>query len=446
LHQASVSADLRRRAVVILARVDGRGAHAARLLATAAPFVRELVLGTLRWQGTVDSLLAPHLRTAIDRLDPEVRSALRLGLYEAKRLDTPTPVAVAEAVRVAKALVPRAAGLVNAVLRRAVSESWPDPADDRVAAECRLSHPAWLVARWRRLFGEARLEALLLADQQPAPLTLLAATCDRAELERDGCVLADHPFVPGMLIVTGGAEAAVRALREGRAYAMDPTAALVARLLPRTEGQVVDLTAAPGGKSLVLAWERSAARHLAADRNLGRVAMMRRTLGRTPRPPWVIVSDAAQPPLRPGSCTGVLLDAPCSGTGTLRRHPEIRWRLREADLEALVELQRRLAASAADLLPPGGHLLYATCSLEPEENGGVVASLGLEPLPLAAALPAGVPAVELASGGVTILPGSAADGFTVHLLRRPARTAAGRGSVGLSGAGEEPGGDAGGCP
>ncbi|MGE5237020.1 MAG: RsmB/NOP family class I SAM-dependent RNA methyltransferase [Acidobacteriota bacterium] len=419
MHPASISPDPRRQAAVILARVEGRGAHAARLLAEAPPFVRELVLGTLRWQGTVDTLLAPHLHTSIECLDAEVRSVLRLGVYEAKRLDTPVPVAVAEAVRVAKLLLPRAAGLVNAVLRRAAGESWPDPGDPSVPAERRLSHPAWLVARWRKLFGEARLEATLLADQQPAPMTVLAAASNREELERSGCVLVAHPVVPGVLVVAEGSERVVRALREGRAYAMDPTAVLVARLLPVGRGVVADLAAAPGGKSLVLAWEGGGARRLAADRNIGRVAMMRRTLGRTPEPPWVAAADAARPPLRPGSCSGVLLDAPCSGTGTLRRHPEIRWRLRAADLAGLAELQRRLAASAADLLAPGGHLLYATCSLEPEENGEVIASLGLESVPLAGALPAGTPAVELPSGGVAILPGATSDGFTVHLLRRP---------------------------
>jgi len=124
--------------------------------------------------------------------------------------------------------------------------------------------------------------------------------------------------------------------------------------------------------------------------------------------------------MRPASCAAVLLDAPCSGTGTLRRHPEIRWRVAPADLPALAATQRRLAAAAAALLAPAGVLVYATCSLEPEENAEVVAGLGLEVLRIGTLLPDGVTRIELAGGGAVIVPGADGDGFTVHALRRPA--------------------------
>jgi 16S rRNA (cytosine967-C5)-methyltransferase len=198
---------------------------------------------------------------------------------------------------------------------------------------------------------------------------------------------------------------------------MDAHAVLVARLLPETAGRVVEIAAAPGGKSLVLAAERDS-RHLALDRHLGRVAMMRANLAAVPSPPLVAAADGAAPPLAPGSCAAVLLDAPCSGTGTLRRHPEIRWRLSAADLAGLAAAQRRLVAAAAALLAPGGWLLYATCSLEPEENAEVVAGLGLELGAPCDLLPAGVARVELPGGGVVILPTGEGDGFTAHLLRR----------------------------
>jgi 16S rRNA (cytosine967-C5)-methyltransferase len=402
--------------VVTLARVEGRGAHAARLLGEAVPAQRELVLGVLRWQLTLDHLLSRHLRQPLANLDEQVRAALRVGLYEARRMRTPTPVAVAEAVRVTKSLAPRAAGLVNAVLRRAVAEPWPDPADGAVPLSLRTSHPEWLVRRWVGLLGEAGATAALLADQEPAPLCLLAAVTSRERLSAAGCDLADHPIVPGVLVVGSGAEAAVAALKAGQTYAIDPAAAAVARLLPAFDGLVVDLAAAPGGKSLVLASERPGIGLVATDRNLGRLLLMRRNLRRLERGSRLVVADASGPPLRPRRFGFVLLDAPCSGTGTLRRHPEIRWRLDPSDLGPLATAQRRLAEAAAALLVPGGTLLYATCSLEPEENAAVLAELGLEPLPVATELDVR----RLPSGGVVIPPGLAGDGFTVHLLRRGA--------------------------
>jgi 16S rRNA (cytosine967-C5)-methyltransferase len=329
---------------------------------------------------------------------------------------TPAPVAVMEAVRVAKALAPRAGGLVNAVLRRTIEERWPDPRDPAVPLPLRLSHPEWLVRRWVALLGEEEAAAALAADQEPAPLCLLAAVSDRERLAAVGCELNPHPLVPGVLVVAGRAEAAVAALRAGMAYAVDPAAVVVARLLPEAAGLTVDLAAAPGGKSLVLASERPGTSLLATDRSLRRTLLMRGNLELVNRGRSVVVADALEAPLRPGSCQAVLLDAPCSGTGTLRRHPEIRWRLQPADLAGLAAGQRRLAEAASALLAPGGVLLYATCSLEPEENAAVVAGLDMEVLP-----PAPAPLFRaLPSGGVVIRPGAVGDGFTVHLLRRRA--------------------------
>jgi 16S rRNA (cytosine967-C5)-methyltransferase len=402
--------------VIALARVEGRGAHAARLLTGAVPAERELVLGVLRWQLTLDHLLAHYLRQPLAALDEQLRAVLRVGLYEARRMRTPMPVAVAEAVRVAKALAPRAAGLVNAVLRRAVEEPWPDPGDAGVPLSLRTSHPDWLVRRWVELLGESDAAEALAADQEPAPLCLLEAVSDHEGLAAAGCELRPHPRVPGVLVVTGGAEVAAAALRAGKAYAIDPAAVAVARLLPPAGGLTVDLAAAPGGKSLVLASERPGIRLLAADRSLGRARLMRSNLALLEAVPGLVVADALAAPLRPGSCQAVLLDAPCSGTGTLRRHPEIRWRLKPADLAQLAGAQRRLAEAAAALLAPRGVLLYATCSLEPDENAGVLAGLSLEALPIAPELPFR----KLLGGGVVIPPSAAGDGFTVHLLRRKA--------------------------
>jgi len=417
LPPANASSDARLAAARVLGRVEARGAHAARLLSEAAPLTRELVLGSLRWQATLDALLEPACHRPLAAFDPAVRVVLRLGLYEALRLDTPVPIAVAEAVRVVKVVAPRAAGLVNAVLRRAVEATWPEPGDERLPLALRTSHPGWLVARWCALLGDAGARAALAADQQPAPLALYAAAEEIEALRRAGGVIEPHPTVAGCWLVRAGAEHAVAAVRAGRAYAMDPTAVAVARLVPPAGGVIADLAAAPGGKSLVLRHERPAARHLALDRHTGRVALLRRNLG---APGGIVAGDAVAPPLRPASCAAVLLDAPCSGTGTLRRHPEIRWRLQAADLPGLAAVQRRLAAAAAALLAPGAVLIYATCSLEPEENAAIVEELGLEVVPVAPLLPGGMARVELASGGMVIPPTADGDGFTVHALRRPA--------------------------
>jgi 16S rRNA (cytosine967-C5)-methyltransferase len=417
LPSASSSPDPRVRAATVLARVDAGEAFAARLLGDAGPAVREMVLGTLRWQRTLDWLIARFLKGSSTSLEPAVRAVLRLGLYEARRLDTPVPVAVAEAVRVAKQLAPRAAGLVNAVLRRAVVAPWPEGDDAKVPLGVRFSHPDWLVNRWRRLLGEEAARLALAANQEPAPLCLLDAASDPGALAAAGCTLEPHPWAAGVSVVRAGAAEAVAALVAGQAYAMDPAAAVVARLLPVPPGaQVVDLAAAPGGKALLLCRERDL-QVLALDRHLGRTVLMRANLARVADRSLPVAGDAARPPLRPGGCGAVLLDAPCSGTGTLRRHPEARWRLGEPRLGELAALQRELLAAAARLLRPDGLLLYSTCSIEPEENAGVVATSGLAAVPLGPLLPPGVPRVELPGGGVVIPPNADSDGFTAHLLR-----------------------------
>ncbi len=415
----SASTDPRQRAAGVLARVDSAGAYAARLLGDAPPLTRELVLGTLRWQRTIDHLLTPYLHRSLSALDPQVRAVLRLGVYEAQRLSTPPPVAVAEAVRVAKATCRPAAALVNAVLRKAAHAAWPETADRSLALGLRLSHPDWMVERWRGLFGEALLVTALAADQEPAPLSVLAAGDTEQRLRAAGCELVPHPWSRAVRVVTGNAAAAVRIVAEGGGYALDPTAALVARLAPWVAGiRVLDLNAAPGGKLLVLDAHSEGLVLVGADRHLGRVVRLRRTLAARGSGAAVLVADATAPPFVSGRCGLVVVDAPCSGTGTLRRHPEIRWRLRAEDLPGLAAAQRRILAGAVGLVAPGGHLLYATCSLEPEENEQVVVGLALEPVPLASALPPGLAFVRRPSGGVVIPPSAWGDGFSVHLFRR----------------------------
>ncbi len=367
----------------------------------------------------LDRLLAPHLRQPAMTLDPEIRAALRVGLYEALRMDTPVPVAVAEAVRVARAVVPAAAGLVNAVLRRAVAGGWFE--DDDAPLWLRHSHPQWLVERWGAWLSADQIEAVLHANQQPAPMYLLASVSPLEDLADEGCVMSPHPYVPGVLQVVHNAAAVAAWLKRGRGYAIDPHAVAVARLLPEVEGPTADWAAAPGGKSLVLGSERPGGWRVALDRHLGRVIAMRETLRLhtfAAQPP-VVAADGLLAPFKPGSFAAILLDAPCSGTGTLRRHPEIRWRLALNDLTAFQSLQRQLLDAAAAAVRPGGYVLYATCSLEPEENSQVIGGAPMEVVPLAPERLRDLPAYRLPSGGTAILPGEWGDGFTAHLLRRP---------------------------
>lgn len=400
--------------------MEARGAHAARLLGDASPFLRELVLGVLRWQLVLDHLLEPHVRQPAGTLDPEIRAALRAGLYEALRMETPAAVAVAEAVRVSRTLVPAAAGLVNAVLRRAVAGGWLD--DVNAPLWLRYSHPQWLVERWAGWLSTGQIQAVLSSNQQPAPMYLLAAVSPAEELAGEKCETSPHPYVPGVLRVVRNSSTVAAWLKRGRGYAIDPHAVAVARLLPEVNGAIADWAAAPGGKSLVLGSERPGAWRLALDRHLGRLFALRETLHHHlgANAPRVVGGDGTVPSVRPGSLTAVLLDAPCSGTGTLRRHPEIRWRLTLHQLERLATLQRQLLVAAAAAVRPNGYVLYATCSLEPEENAQVVAGVALEVVPIVAAQVQGLPVYHLPSGGVAILPGEWGDGFTVHLLRRPA--------------------------
>lgn len=416
LPAVSGSPDARLQAAGILLRVDRDRAHAARLLGAALPLTRELVLGSLRWQGTLDLLLSRHLRQPLRRLEPPLRAVLRIGLFEAQQLDTPVPVAVSEAVRVAGRMHRRGAGLVNAVLRRAAAERWPDPDDETLPLSERFAHPDWLVHRWQRLLGEELCRRALESDQRPAPLALYAPASDPAELSALGVSVGPHPYVDGSVTVEGGADRAVAAIRSGRAYAMDPHAVLVARMLPEQARRVVDLAAAPGGKALVTVRERPSVWLAALDRSPRRLRLMQGNLGAFPVP--LVAADGRRPPLLDAAVDAVVLDAPCSGTGTLRRHPEIRWRLQPEALGAMAELQRELLAAAAALVRPGGWVLYSTCSLEPEENAAVAASSGLTAVSPAGGIPSGARAVELDSGGVVLPPGPEGDGFTVHLMRR----------------------------
>ena len=402
-----------------LVRVED-GAYSSRLLAGApGAGVRTRVLGVLRWQRSLDAALATHLRRPIEKLDPEVRAVLRLGVFEAAVLGVPVAVATDGAVHLVRRLgLGSASGLVNAVLRRAVP-SW-DRIMQQGPPDLLLSHPEWLYDRWSATFGEGAAADAMAADQEPAEVWAWGAENAAGDPPGGPSGAVPHPWCPGAWSLPGEAARVIAAAKAGNAYIQDPSSQIVARVALGLwqGGPAVDLCAAPGGKAALWSHLAGGAPIVAVDRRLSRARLMKPLLERMGTP-LSMVADATQPPLEPAAWNLVLVDAPCSGTGTLRRHPEIKWRLREEDIFGLAEIQARILAGARDLLAENGVLLYSTCSVEPEENEGLFESMpeGAEPVELMTVLPEGGPWIATSAGGVRILPNALGDGFTLHALR-----------------------------
>lgn len=403
-------------------RVEG-GAFSSRLLASGgSPAVRVRVLETLRWLAALDAALLPHCRRDLDKLDPEVRTVLRLGLAEVMRLDVPPALATDGAVRLIRKMGrSSAAGMVNAVLRRAASQ-WRQTLEASQVS-VRLSHPEWLAQRWVEHFGGEAAEAAMESAQHPAK-TWVWFFDDRTRdrLAGEGVSLEAHQWCLGAWTAPTQAPLLVGAVASGGAYAQDPSSQLVARAARALAGdgaRAVDLCAAPGGKAALMLHQGGWGCLAAADLMLKRARLITTTLGRVGEG-MVVAADAARPPFAASSWDLVVLDAPCSGTGTFRRHPELKWRLRPESITEAAAVQRRLFSAALELVAPGGIVLFSTCSVEPEENEEVVRDLppGFEVEELSRALPENVPGLPTDAGGTRILPNVDGDGFTMHAIRR----------------------------
>jgi len=364
------------------AKLAGRVGRADAALAT------ELTLGVLRWQRLLDFLLQRHLDRPAGRLDLEVLLALRLGLYQLRFLErVPAHAAVNESVELAKSARKRsAAPLVNAVLRRLAPEAKIADADLEAllpagasAAErmaILYSHPNWLVERWLERFGAERTVALLEANNRPPRLCCALLDPQEAEpvtesLRREGFEVAPGRWLRTALAISGGNPPASESFRLGKISLQDEASQMVAHLVDARPGDVaLDICAAPGGKTGILA--RAAApegRVIAADVQEHRLRSAREQLTRThAQGVWWLALDAVQPLPFAEMFQRILLDAPCSGTGTLARNPEIKWRLQADDLDRFHCRQTAMLGQALARLAPGGRLVYSTCSLEPEEN------------------------------------------------------------------------------
>ncbi len=403
-----------------LIRVE-EGAFASRLLGGGAA-ARVRVLEALRWQRAIDSVLQPSCRRELARLDPEVRASLRIGLVEVMRLGLPPALATDGAVRLVRRLgKSSAAGMVNAVLRKAAAK-WREALAES-SIDVRLSHPLWLYDRWLGKFGSGSAESAMAAAQEAAVTWVWFFNDDvRFALDREGVVLEAHPWCPGAWSAPDDVPRLVQTVKEGGAYAQDPSSQLVAHVAETLAGdgdRLLDLCAAPGGKSALMLrlgrWSIAAA----ADLRPTRVGLMRPTLAAAGECS-VVVADAVRAPFAAGVWDLVLLDAPCTGTGTFRRHPELKWRLGPGSVGEMAEKQKRLLAAGLELVAPGGVLLYSTCSVEPEENEGVVSDLpaGYKLEDLESVMPDEVPWIPTNRAGARILPNPNGDGFTIHAIRR----------------------------
>lgn len=387
-------------------------------------FLHELVLGTLRHRGWLDHVLGRISTLPLRRLTPGVLDALRLGAYQLLYLRVPAHAAVFETVELARRVEPRSGGFANAVLRRLQREgppAEPDATTDPLGwLTTAGSLPRWLAERWCTHLGPGRAVARARAflEAPPTHLRLNPRVPDAlAQMEAEG-VETRATDVPGAREARGGR--LVDLARRGVVYVQDAGAQLVARLAA-SDGLVLDACAAPGGKALLIADEGGPrTRVIAAEVSRRRLESLARLVSRWGAPNVrVVAADALRPPFA-AAFDSVLLDAPCSGLGTLARNPDARWRVGPEDLARHAERQRRLLESLAPLVRPGGRLVYATCSVEPEENEGVVgpfleahAGLVAEALPPWAEPFGAFPflRIEPAGGG---------DAFFAALLRRPA--------------------------
>jgi 16S rRNA (cytosine967-C5)-methyltransferase len=340
-------------------------------------WTRELVYGMLRQRAAIDAVLSERVRGGLVRLDPDVIDLLRLGVYQLLYMGSvPAYAAIAQTVELAKRRHGLGASkLVNAVLRRTDRErdqlTTPAPADALEALAVKYSHPRWLVARWVERFGEQDTERLLTLNNADAPVVIRPYGIVReqleAMLEAAGVHVAEASYARDSIAISGGTTfTELGAFKKGLFFVQDPAATLVTEYAAVPTGATVaDLCAAPGGKALELS--RTAGTVVASDKSFARLQRLLANQARLESANiFPFVGDARHPAIAP--VDAVLIDVPCTGTGTFRRHPDARWRIKVSDLAVMAALQRTILRAAAEVVKPGGLLIYSTCSLEPEEN------------------------------------------------------------------------------
>jgi len=405
----------------------------ARLDARDRRWVRELVYGMLRRRARIDAYLDQRVRGGSVRLDADLHDLLRLGAAQLLHMQSvPAYAAIAQTVELAKRRHGMGASkLANAVLRRLDRErdslTLPAPSDPIDALVIEGSHPRWLVARWVERWGLDETRRLLAANNREAPLVARPYHVVReqleAMLESAGIHVGEAPLARDSIVLSSPVSSFTELgpFRQGLFHLQDPASTLVTQYacVP-TGAMVADVCAAPGGKSVELS--RSASHVFASDQSFARVQRVIENAKRLEiESLHVYVADARFPAIRPVDL--VLVDAPCTGTGTFRRHPDARWRLKISDIAVMTALQRSILRAAAAVVKPGGLLVYSTCSLEPEENDEQVDHFlannpgwRIDPPP-----DGSTPSAVLDDGRLRVLPQQhGTDGAFAARLRRPA--------------------------
>jgi 16S rRNA (cytosine967-C5)-methyltransferase len=387
-------------------QLEGAGAHPAlkSLSDRDRALMRRLVATILRRLGTLGHLLSRLLDRGIPTDAPRAQSALLIGAAQILWMDVPDHAAVDLSVRLVQSdrRAARYAGLVNAVLRRCAREG--KAIVDDVKSQT-LDVPPWLLARWVAHYGEATARAMAAALGHEPSLDLTV----KSDAGQWAARLHGEVLPTGTVrTLLHGSVTMLPGFSEGQWWVQDAAAALPARLFGDISGKnVADLCAAPGGKTAQLA--QAGARVTAIDRSPARMARLRDNLARLSLKAEIVVADAVEWQGLAESFDGILVDAPCTSTGTIRRHPDVAWLRQEADIAPLVVLQKRLLQKAVTLLKPGGMLVYCTCSLEAEEGEAAIAALlaseaGLRRAPIASAEMAGLAEIVTSDGDLRTLP------------------------------------------
>jgi len=376
----------------ILLRVERESSYASELLHSAAyerlstpdhALATELVMGVLRWRSRLDDAITQASSQPLSKLDAEILIALRLALYQFRWLDRiPQRAALHESVELVKRARKRsAAPFVNAVLRKLSAKPQlpkiPSDDDSPETLAHALSHPRWLVERWTHEYGLPSAHQICKHDQSiPTTTIRLRSPSAEAQLHQEGIVLSPGVLLASARRVEAGDITKTLALRTGEIVIQDEASQLVAALgggALNEETRILDCCAAPGGKTLAIADRNPAATITAVELHPHRARLLQTLLHKAHSTAQIqiVVADAKQ---LPASLLfdRVLADVPCSGTGTLARNPEIKWRLTPDDLTELQARQNAILRSALAQVAPGGRLIYSTCSLEKEENEDVI--------------------------------------------------------------------------
>jgi len=395
-----------------------------------AALATELCYGTTRRLLTLDAVIAGFSERRLETLEDRVLAALRIGTYQVFFTRVPRHAAVADTVEALKSLgLARAAGFVNAILRKVSGlERLPAPTgDDHTRLALEHSHPTWLVKRWVAHFGLERATAMLAADNQPPPVVIRTNTTKLgrdellAQLLDAGVKASAAPLSPvGIILESAGRVEDLYGYAEGLWQVQDEAAQLVTVFAQVPQGaRVLDTCAAPGGKSCHLAQSSEVVASDLHANKLPKIAAEASRLGLSKRI-TLSTADASMPlPEALGDFDVVFVDAPCSGLGTLRRHPELRYRRTEADLASLAALQRAILESAQARLRPGGLLVYAVCTTEPGEGADQI-ELFLRSHPdFTSEPPRGLDHLPTWQGYLRTLPGpEGLDGFFAARLRK----------------------------